>query len=133
MHASSDHDVAAARKVTGNLLRLGEGHEVAIYMREGSCWVAEFRDGRCQLLDAATWFRSPGAPMMSCHRWRAAALDTMQRLPPEIVDRIERLHRQRAQFAVDRPIDWSAPLRAARRWIAVLASIRGVKRRSPAS
>ena len=132
MHSPADHP-ASAQKLTGNFLRLGDGHEVAIYMREGACWVAEFRHGRCELLDAATWFRSPGAPMMSSHRWRAAALHTMQRLPPEIVERIEQLHRQRAQVAVDRPIDWSAPLRAARRWLAVLMSIRGAKRRSPAS
>ena len=49
----------------GRLLRLGEGHEVAIYRRDGVCWPAEFRHGRGELIDAASWFRFHAGPALS--------------------------------------------------------------------
>ena len=31
--------------LSGNLLRLGERREIAIYLRNGTAWVAEFKKG----------------------------------------------------------------------------------------
>jgi len=46
------------------LLKLDEGHWVAIYLRQGSNWVAEFRNGHGELTDAATWFRVPAGALV---------------------------------------------------------------------
>ena len=44
--------------ITGNILHSSERHTVAIYRRDGQCWVANFQDGCGELTDAASWFRS---------------------------------------------------------------------------
>lgn len=41
--------------VTGNTMQLGERHGIAIYQRDGRCRVAEFPEGRGELVDAASW------------------------------------------------------------------------------
>lgn len=120
---NSTHEHVAAPSIDGNLLHLGEAHWVAIYRREGSSWVAEFRNGHCQLTDAATWFRVPAGALMSCHRWRAATLDTMQALTPELIDRIEQLHRRREHRPADRREALPAAAGTVERWLSTLARI----------
>lgn len=90
----------------GNLLRLGETREIAIYQRGGAAWVADFRGGRGELFTASAWFALNG-------RWsllRRAGLGSFASiapLPAEVIERIERLHR-----AEDR-----APLAALATWL----------------
>lgn len=86
----------------GNLLRVGEKRDIAIYRRGGLAWVADFRGDRGELFAAADWFVVNGRS----HSLRAA-LGSVSPLPPEVVKRIERLHR-----AEDR-----SPLAAAASWL----------------
>jgi hypothetical protein len=85
---------AVPNSIDGHLLQLGEGYEVAIYTREGVFWVAEFRDGRSELLDASTFFRFHAGALRYSNRRHAAALESARGLTPEVLDRIERLHQQ---------------------------------------
>jgi len=80
------------RRVQGQLLQLGKQHEIAIYLRNGERWVAEFRDGHAELIDASTWFRFLTGPLRSSHRHRAAALESATELTPAVLEKIERLH-----------------------------------------
>jgi hypothetical protein len=43
--------------IQGQLLRLSERRKVAIFLRDGALWVADFVDGQGALIDAITWFR----------------------------------------------------------------------------
>lgn len=110
------HDSPGAPQIEGNLLQLGADHQIAIYRRDGACWVAEFRHGRGELTDATSWFRVPAGALLSCHRWRAAALDTMQALTPEFIDKIEQLHRPRARVSADRSEVVAEAVRSMKRW-----------------
>jgi hypothetical protein len=83
-----------ANPVHGQLLRLSAQHEIAIYLRDGASWVAEFTDGRGELMDAATWFRFHIGTLRYSHGLRAAALKSATALTQEVLEKIERLHRQ---------------------------------------
>jgi hypothetical protein len=85
---------AVPNSIDGHLLQLGEQHEVAIYTRDGVCWVAEFRDGRSELLNADTFFRFHANALRYSNRRHAAALESARALTPEVLERIERLHQQ---------------------------------------
>jgi hypothetical protein len=71
----------------GNLLRLGETREIAIYRRGGLAWVADFRSGRGELCTPGVWF-ALNAP---CSALRAG-LGGLEPLPAEVIGRIEALH-----------------------------------------
>ena len=74
--------------LSGNLLLLGKRHEIAIYLRDGTAWVAEFRDGRGELFTVSTWFSlNQGGRVL-----RRMDLDSITPLPEEVMERIERLH-----------------------------------------
>ena len=79
--------------VQGSLLRLSERHEVAIYLREGAGWVADFHDGRATLHSVSEWHGS-GSGRMLVHAQRRDAVETISPLPDEVVQRIESLHRR---------------------------------------
>jgi hypothetical protein len=100
----------------GNFLRLGETREIAIYLRGGLAWVADFRDGRGELFTPGVWFAlNRGAGLR-------AALESLHPLPASVIERIERLH------AAERPLldDLMARLRDG------LAKVsRGLSRRTP--
>jgi len=49
------------RPIQGQILRLGTRRQVAIYLHEDALWVADFIDGRGEIVDAKTWFRFNGA------------------------------------------------------------------------
>jgi hypothetical protein len=82
--------------VTGHVMQLGEHHSVAIYQRNGRCWVAEFRDGRGELIDAAGWFRSHLGALRYSHGHRMAALATMRPITADVIGKIEDLHHRAA-------------------------------------
>ena len=79
----------------GQVLRLSERREVAIFLRDGALWVADFVDGDGALMDAITWFRyfNCGAQSTADAR-RRLVLESATPLSEELVERIERLHRR---------------------------------------
>jgi hypothetical protein len=76
----------------GHVLHLREGHEVAIYKRNGVHWVAEFRDGSAELVDATSWFHFHTGALRYSFGNRAAALNATSEITPEVLAQIERLH-----------------------------------------
>jgi hypothetical protein len=92
-----DIDFAALTRhpIQGQLLRLSERREVAIYLRHGALWVADFVDGCGTLTDAATWFRFNCASSASWHVRRRMALESAIPLSRDLVARIEQLHEHR--------------------------------------
>jgi hypothetical protein len=77
--------------VDGSFLRLSEGYEIAIYLRDGVPYLAEFQGGRGELHTVGAWF--------SLHH-RGTALRRVgvepAPIPPVVAVRIERLHREAA-------------------------------------
>jgi hypothetical protein len=79
--------------IQGQLLRVSERREVAIYLRKDALWVADFIDGNGALIDAATWFRfNCGTPATSNAR-RRMVHESAVPLSTQLVARIEGLHR----------------------------------------
>ena len=76
----------------GQVLRLSARREVAIFLRDGALWVADFVDGDGALMDAITWFRyfNCGAQPTADAR-RRLVLESATPLSEELVERIERL------------------------------------------
>jgi hypothetical protein len=85
-----------ARSIQGQLLRLSERREVAIFLRDGALWVADFVDGQGALIDAITWFRFNCGALSTAHARRRMVLESATPLSEELVERIERLHRPAA-------------------------------------
>jgi hypothetical protein len=56
-----DPRIARPSPILGQLLRLSKRREVAIYLREGSLWIADFIDGHGELVEPKIWFRFNGA------------------------------------------------------------------------
>ena len=79
--------------IQGQLLRRSQRHEVAIYLRDGTLWVADFIDGVGQLIEPAAWFR------FNCGTWwtrqanRRMLFEAAMPLSVELAARIEQLHR----------------------------------------
>ena len=112
---NAESQMSAAPSISGNMIDLGAGYVIATYERNGSCWVAEFRDGRGELEYAGSWFRF--------HAGRLRAARTARKYPtpmtPEMVEKIERLHRasearQERILAVPRAVAAAAKLWAIR-------------------
>jgi hypothetical protein len=77
-------------------MRLGNQREIAIHLRDGMAWVADFRGERGELSTAGAWFAH------NQDRWalRRATLHAVTPLPADIVQRIENLHRHMTQPSV---------------------------------
>jgi hypothetical protein len=88
----SAHCSGQAGPIQGQLLRLGTRREVAIYLRDGRLWVADFIDGDGELVDAVTWFRFNCATTATTHARRRMVLESAFPLSDELVARIETLH-----------------------------------------
>jgi len=86
--------------IQGQLLRLSDRRETAIYLRDGTLWVADFVDGRGEIVEAASWFRfNCGAPGATWSR-RRMLLESALPLSSELVARIEALHCPEARPSV---------------------------------
>jgi hypothetical protein len=82
-----------APAIQGQLLRLSERREVAIYLRAGMLWIADFIDGSGELVDPAEWFRF-NCGTHSARRTRDRMLrESAIPLSAELVAKIECLHR----------------------------------------
>ena len=84
---------ASASPIQGSLLRLSERREVAIYLREGAGWVADFNNGRATLHSMSEWY-SLGNGRALVYAQRRNAVEPISPLPDEVVRRIESLHRR---------------------------------------
>ena len=96
---NTTQECASASLIQGSLLRLSEHREVAIYLREGAAWVAEFDNGRAALHSASEWY-TIGSGRMLVHAQRRDAVETISPLPDEVVRRIESLHRRMEEATV---------------------------------
>jgi hypothetical protein len=88
----------AMRSLQGQLLRQSERREVAIFLRDGALWVADFVDGHGQLIDATTWVRFNCGDNATPQARRRMVLESAVPLSADLVARIERLH---APAAID--------------------------------
>jgi hypothetical protein len=82
-----------ASDIRGRLIRLGEGHAIAIFSRDKLSWVVEFENGRAELFDAATWFGFCAGTLRYSHVQRATALDSATTLTREVLEKVGQLHR----------------------------------------
>ena len=76
--------------LSGNLLRLGERREIAIYLRGGTAWVAEFKKGHGEVYNPSAWFSLYGRALV--HAQRRGEVNIISPIPGDVVARIERLH-----------------------------------------
>ena len=83
---------ADSAMVQGQLLRLSNHRAVAVYVREGVLWIADFIDGRGTLVDAPTWLRFNCGTPGNAHALRRAIRECALPLSAELVERIEALH-----------------------------------------
>jgi hypothetical protein len=79
-------------QIKGQMLRLSEHHAVAIYLREGILWVADFAEDQGVLVDANTWFRFNCGNLANSHSLRRMALESAMPISSEFGFRIEALH-----------------------------------------
>ena len=87
-----DPQNSRASLILGQLLRLSNRREVAIYLRDGSLWIADFIDGHGELVDPAAWFRfNCGSPTARQSR-RRMLLESAFPLSAELAAKIESLH-----------------------------------------
>jgi len=115
----------SASPLHGSLLRLSEQREIAVYLREGAAWVADFDNGHAELHSASAWF-SIGGGRMLVHAQRRNAVEPISPLPDEVVPQIESLHRRMEEPAVGplaRKI-WAAFAAWCRRWSAAVTAWR---------
>ena len=83
--------VCTAPSINGHMIDLSAGHSIAIYERNGLCWVAEFRDGHGEFTYANTWLRGYAGGLWQC-RHRRATLESSMPLSAAMLAKIERLH-----------------------------------------
>jgi hypothetical protein len=78
--------------IQGQLLRLTKRREVAIYVRYGKLWVADFIDGCGELFDPVTWIRFNCGSRAAPHARRRMAVESAVPLYEQLERRIEALH-----------------------------------------
>ena len=88
-----NRDAESGASIQGQILRHTEHREVAIFLREGALWVADFVDGRGELIDAATWFRFNCAGTAVSAAERRMLLESAMPLSAELAARIGELLR----------------------------------------
>jgi hypothetical protein len=105
-------------QIQGQMLRLSEHRSVAIYLRDGVMWVADFVDGHGELVNANTWFRFNCGALANSHARRRMALESAMPISLELGERIEALHGAAASGGR------RSPMRAAKAFIAGLGRTR---------
>jgi hypothetical protein len=80
----------SAGPLSGNLLQLGGSREIAIYLRNGVPWVAEFTNGRGAVSSLSGWFGLHGRALV--HAQRRGEVEIISPIPKDVVARIQRIH-----------------------------------------
>ena len=83
--------------IQGQVLRMSQRREAAIYLRKGTLWVADFIDGDGEIVEATTWFRFNCGALSAYHARRRMVRESAIPLSSELVNRIETLHRPTRQ------------------------------------
>ena len=78
--------------IQGQLLRQSERREVAIYLRNGQLWIADFVDGIGELIEPVEWFRFNCASPWERRAHRRMLFESATPLSTDLAARIERLH-----------------------------------------
>ena len=79
-------------------MRLSTRRQVAIYLHDDVLWVADFIDGRGEIVDAKTWFRFNCATALPSHMRRRMLLESAIPLSSELAQKVEELHRTRRRL-----------------------------------
>lgn len=111
-------------RIQGQMLRLSEHHSVAIYLRDGQMWVADFIDGQGALVDATTWFRFNCGTLSNSHALRRMALESATPISSALAERIDKLHRStgtQGSVILSRWLSTIAAYLPARRWLTIAA------------
>jgi hypothetical protein len=82
----------AMQRIQGQLLRISERREVALYLRDGALWIADFVDDVGALCEVRTWLRFHCSTTASWEPRRRMALESAVPLSEHLVERIEALH-----------------------------------------
>jgi hypothetical protein len=107
-----------ASRLSGNQLRFGDQREIAIYLRDGMAWVAEFNCGRVSISTASQWFSvNQGGRVL-----RQMDLASIAPLPEDVMERIEQVHQCLVQAERQSA---TAVARFRRRLVRLLRSILG--------
>ena len=91
-----DPQNSRASPILGQLLGLSKRREVAIYLRDGSLWIADFIDGHGELVEPKIWFRFNCATAGKGLARRRMLLESAVPLSAELAAKIERLHHPNA-------------------------------------
>ena len=83
----------AEAAINGYVIGAGSAESIAIYERNGVSWVAEFREGHGELMNANTWFYFHAERLGYWHQRHANR--SAKPLPAEMLEEIERLHREK--------------------------------------
>lgn len=86
----NDYQAPMAPRINGHMIALTAMHSIAVYDRDGSSYIAEFRNGQGTLACAVAWFRSNERLLRS--REGRHALQFCTPLDAETLGKIERLH-----------------------------------------
>lgn len=117
-------------RIQGQMLRLSEHHAVAIYLRDGQMWIADFIDGHGTLVDATTWFRFNCGTLANSHALRRMALESATPISSMLAERIDALHRAsltQGPGILGRLLESFASNLPARRWLTM--AVHRVRRR----
>ena len=122
----TDVELQLANRIQGQLLRQSERREVAIFLRNGALWVADFIDGEGMLIDATTWIRFNCGTLVSPQARRRMVLESAIPLSPDLVARIRRLGdpgKTHKRGAVVRLLEATSAIRGRRRWVAAAVRV----------
>ena len=80
-------------RIQGQLVRLSARREVAIYLLDGTLWVADFVDSCGELFEPETWFRFNCGTQSAQDAQRRMLRESGLPLSADTVAKIENLHR----------------------------------------
>jgi hypothetical protein len=90
---NNDKERGRTSPLQGQILRRNERREVAIFLLDDALWVADFIDGKGEIVDAVTWFRYNCAGTSVTHAERRMLLESALPLSSDLTARIESLLR----------------------------------------
>jgi hypothetical protein len=85
---------ATRSRIQGQILRRSAHREVALYLRNGEPWIADFVDGKGMLVPVATWLRFNCPAQGGEHARARMVRECAIPLSPDLASRIEALHDQ---------------------------------------